>query len=40
MNWIMKLYEKLVKVDAKVEVRPIPKAINKATDKIIGPLVT
>jgi hypothetical protein len=39
MNWFWTLYEKLVKKSAEEQQRPVEKAIDKATEKVIGPLV-
>lgn len=40
MNWFQKVYGALLKiVDGKLAQQPVNKAINKAVDKTLGPLV-
>ncbi len=38
IQWVYKLYEKLVKNDAAIQQRPIEKASNEKMDKVLGPL--
>lgn len=39
MNWFWRFYEKLLTKDQQIPRGPVDKALDKATEKVLGPLV-